>query len=407
MSLKQKINNIVNENNSDVILIDGISQYKQKIINNFKQDSYKIINFDFLKNNIVTNNKNFTLKDLFKRHSKSTWDKLYKIVNQCNKQIIINGTFMTRKRRKHIIKMCKDNSLSVNIIYVETPLEEIYNEYIPEHIIKMKIKNQTLPIKQEGFNKIFILHTHLRDINIKKNKILKLKNSDNLFLDLKNMYKTGELKDIFPTLNKCWGVDQENKHHNLLLHKHIIKVAKELKDESKELFIAGLLHDIGKIKTKECHGKILVDTDLFNKGDKVIISNRNHGLITVKQIKYNFSTSKLLTKDEIKINNNCHYYGHDKVSARIARRRLIELGFNENFANKVYLYILYHMALPFNRSKQKTLRKIIKKVGKNNIKEIIKIRKADKLASSSKKYLKNVHDYNINIIENIFNNNYY
>jgi len=141
------------------------------------------------------------------------------------------------------------------------------------------------------------------------------------------------LKYIFPELEKGAGVSQ-NKHHIYDIYEHSLrslKVAAE-KDFNLEVKFAALFHDIGKPETKEGEGP------------------------------------------------DSTFYNHDYVGAKIIFKILSRLKFPNKFTDKVVLLVRNHMFVSDpERLTDAGARRLIKRVGIENINDLINLRVADRL----------------------------
>jgi len=82
-------------------------------------------------------------------------------------------------------------------------------------------------------------------------------------------------------------------------------------------------------------------------------------------------------------NGVVHFYGHDNVSASMARVRLAELGFSNDIINKTSTLIANHMyELDFNKTiTPKMVRRLIGRVGEGLIKDLVDLRIGDRIGS--------------------------
>ena len=343
--------------------------------------------------------------------------------------VIFDATLLTPKQRKNVIQIGKETNTKVISLYIDCPLdlalernlirsttviatdesgELVYGRYVPSNVIEDKYKTQILSQYNEGFDRIFIYHIGLRESDeadqyFARHVVNGFKTSTNLLQDVKFVRDGGYLDKIFPSLMGCWGFDQQNKHHHLLLHEHMIECARHLQDESLELFIAGLLHDIGKFHTKQKFGKLKVGDEDFKEKEKVIVTEAHTPrFVTITKLSYKGDQiSKLWLKTDIEVDENCHYYNHEVIGALLARREVRELGFDEDFANRVYNYVLNHMNFPYNELDEKKAEDLIKKYGKDELMAMMKFKFADKSSSINDNYIKNIYPKNRELIERL------
>lgn len=156
--------------------------------------------------------------------------------------------------------------------------------------------------------------------------------------------ESGLLKEFLPELEDGWGVMQ-NKHHEYTVFEHLIRsldfTAKSNYDL--EVRLAALFHDVAKPKTKMGDGP------------------------------------------------DCHFYGHDIASAGMAIEILERLRFSRMTIGRVVKLIRAHMFI-YNTNPaygavttDAAVRRIIRRVGQENIWDLIKLRLADRAGSGVKK----------------------
>jgi len=73
----------------------------------------------------------------------------------------------------------------------------------------------------------------------------------------KRMRETGILKHIFPELDRCVGVSQPAKHHNLDVFNHILHAVDSVPSTKLHVRLAALFHDIAKPETKTDKGGVI------------------------------------------------------------------------------------------------------------------------------------------------------
>jgi len=333
--------------------------------------------------------------------------------------VIFDATNTSIKARKQILAWGRQAHMPVTAIYIECPLEivlernekrgstitgydkdgnPIYGRSVPDFVIKNKAKSQVLPTTLEGFTEVYILHVGLREqkfhVGDTERKFAEMAKTKNLLKYLEDMHNSGELKDFLPDFDICWDIDQENKYHNLKLHEHMIKAAEYVQKEDSILFIATLIHDIGKFPTKKKYAKLKFDTNQFKTGEKIEIQDvpDKKGFVIARKLDHTGEYQELLTTAHLELDTNAHYYEHEKIGAIMARRSMIELGFNDNLADLIYIYVLYHMDLPYQTFSEKSMNKLIDKVGRDVVKVMVLLKKADKNASANNdinQYLEN------------------
>ncbi|MFH1192687.1 MAG: HD domain-containing protein [bacterium] len=148
---------------------------------------------------------------------------------------------------------------------------------------------------------------------------------------------TNLLGYVIPELTFGIGVGQ-NKHHIYSVFEHSVLSLKHCKSPKLEVRLAALMHDIAKPAVKSGEG---------------------------------FSST---------------FYNHDRVGAKFAKKFLTRLHFSNEIIDKVYTLIYNHMFYyDMGVVTEAAVRRIIKRVGKENLKDLIDLRVADRLGSGAPK----------------------
>jgi tRNA nucleotidyltransferase (CCA-adding enzyme) len=195
-----------------------------------------------------------------------------------------------------------------------------------------KIEPKTLEaIKKYASNLKFIA---LERIKTELTEII-LSNNPAEGIDL--LHETGLLEYIIPELEKGVGIAQ-NRHHIYTIYKHSILSLEHCPSPKLEVRLAALLHDIAKPQTKKGEGE--------------------------------FAT----------------FYNHDHVGSKVAAKILERLRFSRETIEKVKLLVDNHMFY-YNPEEvgESSVRRLIQKVGLENMKDLIAVRIADRLGSGTPK----------------------
>ncbi len=142
-----------------------------------------------------------------------------------------------------------------------------------------------------------------------------------------------------PELLEGVGVEQ-NGHHIYDVWEHLLRTMQHACDQnwSFDLRMAGLLHDIAKPRTKEGVGK------------------------------------------------TCTFHNHEVVGASMAYDILNRLHYPKKFAARISKLVRYHMFYyDTNEVTESSIRKLIRNVGVENIKDLIKLRECDRIGSGTPK----------------------
>ncbi len=147
------------------------------------------------------------------------------------------------------------------------------------------------------------------------------------------MRKTGILRYFLPEIEKGVGVNQ-NKHHIYTIFKHLILSLKYCPSADYRVRLAALFHDIAKPQTKRGEG-----------GDAT-------------------------------------FYNHDIVGAKISTKIMKRLAFSNEDIEKVSNLIKNHMFYyNVDEVSEAGVRRLLKKVGKENMKDLMDLRISDRLGS--------------------------
>lgn len=166
-----------------------------------------------------------------------------------------------------------------------------------------------------------------------RDEFVKIILSDNPAEGVDMMREAGILKYVLPELERGVGISQ-NRHHIHTIYKHSVLALKHCPSSKLEVRLAALLHDIAKPQTKRGEGP--------------------------------YAT----------------FYNHDHVGARLAREILKRLRFSKEVIDKVSLLVDNHMFY-YNPEEvgESSVRRLVRKVGAENLKDLIDVRIADRLGS--------------------------
>lgn len=163
-----------------------------------------------------------------------------------------------------------------------------------------------------------------------RDELVKLITSEHPFDGLITLVVTGLLKYIIPELMEGMGMQHHNKPNDVL--EHNLLACKYVKN-SLHLRLAALLHDVGKPRCA------------------------------------------------VEGSQGLEFPGHHIKSTEMARSILKHLRFDNKTINKVLLLIKQHMFIYLADSPLSEARRLISRVGWENIYDLIELRKADRLAS--------------------------
>jgi tRNA nucleotidyltransferase/poly(A) polymerase len=202
--------------------------------------------------------------------------------------------------------------------------------------LNFKIEEKTLQaIKENSILIRKIAYERIRD------EILKLLSSNHPYEGMLILRESKLMEIILPELEKTFGVDQvsPNRHHIYDVGTHSLLTLKytALKNNDPITRLAALIHDVGKYQTYK---------------------KQENGVIT--------------------------FYNHEIISSRIANRIADRLRLSKKQKEKLYKLVRYHQFTVDENQTDSAIRRFIREVGKENIKDMIDIRVGDRLGSGAR-----------------------
>lgn len=195
---------------------------------------------------------------------------------------------------------------------------------------ELEAKTQRAITKLAGSLK-FISKERIRD------ELIKILTSDKAYEGILLLHDTKLLQYILPEVEEGVGVKQD-RHHIHSVFKHNLLSLKHCPSKDWRVRFAALLHDIGKPKTRKI------------------------------------------------INGIATFYNHEYVSAKLTDKIMKRLKFSLEDSKKVINLVKHHMFY-YNVGEvtAASVRRLIVKVGKENLKDLIDLRVADRLGSGTPK----------------------
>ena len=187
------------------------------------------------------------------------------------------------------------------------------------------------------------------------------------------LQKFGLLKNIIPELEEGIGCEQLGEHiYDVWDHLlHALQHAAD-KNWSLEIRLAALFHDIGKSKT----GRLATPSPTKNSGAFALGDKRTGD---PRRIEFLSGQASISTKKKYT------FYGHEVVGARMARKIMERLKFPKKEIELVEKLVRNHMF--FSDTELITLsavRRIIVKVGQENIWALMNVRECDRVGMKKK-----------------------
>ena len=158
-------------------------------------------------------------------------------------------------------------------------------------------------------------------------------------LGLEYLRKSGLLKQVLPELDACYNVGQ-NKYHIHDIYYHSLYSCDAASADNIIVRLAALLHDIGKVPTKQ----------LGRAGDFT-------------------------------------FYNHEVVGAKITRHLMKRLKFSNDEVNSVNNLVINHMFHYTDEWTDGAVRRFMRKVGVDNLEDVFFLRLADRKGNGSREGL--------------------
>lgn len=188
-----------------------------------------------------------------------------------------------------------------------------------------------------------------------KDELFKILASHHAYEGMMLLRETGLLQEILPEVEKCFGVEQisPERHHIYDVGTHGMMSLKSCESLEPLLRFACLIHDIGKPQT-------------FARDPK----------------------TQIIT-----------FYNHEVVGARIAKQIAQRLKFSKAETDKLFKLVRWHQFTVDEHQTDKALRRFIKKVGKENVEDMLELRRADRVGSGARETSWRTEDFKKRLIE--------
>jgi tRNA nucleotidyltransferase/poly(A) polymerase len=144
------------------------------------------------------------------------------------------------------------------------------------------------------------------------------------------MRKSGLLKGILPELMEGYR-KRQNNYHKFTIYRHTMETVDSI-DKDPVLRLSALLHDIAKPRVRK------------------------------------------------KINGRWRFFGHTKASTELTREIMMRLKFSNEWITLVTGLVIHHMFDYKKDLSDRAIRRFIKRIGPDNVDDLISLRKADDLA---------------------------
>lgn len=176
------------------------------------------------------------------------------------------------------------------------------------------------------------------------------------------LISTGLMSVVMPEVLEARGVMQGG-HHTLTVLDHMIDALRNCSSPDPIVRLATFIHDVGKprsqrYKCRKC-GKMFRDLA--------------DDLVTCANCGFSQPTRGMIT-----------FYGHEVIGAKMAKEICERLRFTNKQTEKMVILVRMHMFAYQPEMTDAAIRRIIRKVGKENIADMVLLRIADRKGSGSK-----------------------
>lgn len=176
------------------------------------------------------------------------------------------------------------------------------------------------------------------------------------------LISTGLMEQFMPEVLEARGV-QQGGHHKLSVLDHMLEGLRNCSSPDGVVRLATFIHDIGKprsqrFKCRKC-GKMY--------------RHLPEGMFRCTNCESEQSTRSMIT-----------FYGHEVVGARMAQEITTRLRFAKKQVDKIVTLVRWHMFSYQPEMTDSAIRRLIRKVGKENISDMVLLRIADRKGSGSK-----------------------
>ncbi len=203
-----------------------------------------------------------------------------------------------------------------------------------------------------------ISHERVRD------ELLKILGSNYPADGVRLLITTGLMEFIIPEILVAKGVDQTG-HHTLDVLDHMLESLAACPSRDPLVRLATLLHDIGKPQTKRYH--------CVNCGALIKTIDLADGMLTCPKCQTQQSPHSSAT-----------FYGHEVIGARMAEKIADDLRLSAKEKERLVTLVRWHMFAYQPEMTDASIRRFIRRVGKENINDMIMLRIGDRKGGGSK-----------------------
>jgi len=210
------------------------------------------------------------------------------------------------------------------------------------------------------------------------------------------LQKFGLLKNIIPELEEGIGCEQLGEHIYDVWN-HLLHAVQHAADKKfpLEIRLAALFHDIGKPRSRRlADARVQENSSAFLHPAGGTFRGQNFPApASLSQLEENFADGRFHPEDGVMSKNFLQakskkkytFYGHEVIGARMAKKIMERLKFSKKEIESVEKLVYSHMF--FSDTELITLsavRRIIAKVGKDNIWSLMNVRECDRVGMKKK-----------------------
>lgn len=197
------------------------------------------------------------------------------------------------------------------------------------------------------------------------------------------------MRYIIPEILEARGVPQTG-HHTLDVYAHMLESLRNCPSGDPIVRLATLLHDIGKPATRKLRcskcGFVMKADNLSEKGE------------TAKTTMYKCPRCGTIQSEH----DAGTFYGHEVVGARIVEEIALRLRFSKKERERMVTLVRWHMFAYDPKVTDAYIRRFIKRVGKENISDMIMLRIGDRKGGGSATTSWRLNEFQQRIGEQLF-----
>ncbi len=182
---------------------------------------------------------------------------------------------------------------------------------------------------------------------------------------------TGLMEFIIPEVLEAKDVAQTG-HHVLDVYSHMLESLRGCPSSDPVVRLATLLHDVGKPKTRRLRclkcGWVMKEKDRIEEGETAVMTRYRCPRCETVQSEHQAGT----------------FYGHEVVGARMVEEIAERLKFSKKEKEKMVTLVRWHMFSYNPEMTDASIRRFIKRVGKENINDMMLLRVGDRKGGGSK-----------------------